>query len=289
MKTLLALAKARFTALLSAGVGLMLVAALLIVSHINVIMDVRDVSVPLVGKLPQLERRLDALKQQIELTELHAAVRTGSQQENVEVYALPSETNVSRIVATFEVIADALRRDDLLSSMDTLEISNSEERDDDLRSRTLSTELSLHEDGLKTLLLLIRLSGLLTVGDVLTEQHTALLVDRVEQENPSGIVSLEQFLAADLLRYAEDPKAYEEQLKRSFSSTTFLNAFENVLRTSLLYDVKILLRSDLGEALAGYKLWPMQAMAVQEITLSPGKAKKWHNLKLVLEVFEAMK
>jgi hypothetical protein len=271
--------------LFGVGSGFMVITGILMYAHIQTIIQVRDVSVPIVGQLPQMERRLAALTQQIELTELHAVTRIGSQQEKVEVYALPDETNISRIVATFEVIRDVLTRDGLLSEMSDLDISEATKREDGSVSRTISVEFAAHEDGLRTIMLLVKLSGLLTVGDVLTQQEIALLVDRIEQENPSGIVALEQFLTADLLRYAKNPKTYEEQLKRSFSSTTFLNLFENVLRTSLLREVKILLQSDLGEILNGYKLWPMQLMLVEEVSMKLGDAPKWQRLGLTLLVF----
>ncbi|MDA0375816.1 MAG: hypothetical protein O3A80_00705 [bacterium] len=269
------------------GVGscMMVITGALLYAHIHTIIQVRDISVPIVGQLPQMERRLAALTQQMELTELYSVTRMGSQQEKIEVYALPEETNVSRIVATFEVIRDVLTRDGLLAEMSDLSISEPLKSEDGSMSRTVSVEFAAHEDGLKTIMLLVQLSGLLTIGDVLTAQEIDLLVDRIEQENPSGIVALEQFLSADLLRYAENPKTYEEQLRRSFSSATFLNLFENVLRTSLLREVKNLLHSDLGEILSGYKLWPLQLMVVEEVSMKSGDAPKWQRLRLTLLVF----
>lgn len=284
-KTFRRLAAAHPILLFGAGSCFMVITAILLYAHIHTIIQVRDISVPIVGQLPQMERRLAALTQQIELTELHSVTRIGSQQEKVEVYALPEETNVSRIVATFEVIRDVLTRDGLLADMSDLDISEPIDREDGSVARTISVEFAAREDGLRTIMLLVQLSGLLTIGDVLTEQEIDMLVDRIEQENPSGIVALEQFLTADLLQYAENPKTYEEQLKRSFSSMTFLNLFENILRTSLLREVKVLLRSDLGEILHGYKLWPLQLMAIEEVSMKPGNAPAWQRLGLTLLVF----
>lgn len=272
-------------ALFASACGLTAVSSMLMLAHIHTIITVRDVSVPIVGQLPQLERKLSALTEQMELSELHEATRVGSQQEKVEVYALPKKTDLSRLIATFEVIRDVLARDGLLASMSELSIGDLEVREDGSTARTLSSEFAIHEDGMATLMLLVRLSGLMTVGDVLTEEEIALLIDRIEQENPSGIVALEQFLAADIMKYAENPKAYEEQLKRSFSSTMFMNAFENVLRTSLLRNVKQVLHSDMGEILQSYKLWPMQMMAVEEVSLQPGASPRWYRLGLTLLVF----
>lgn len=271
----------------SAGAGLMVLSAFLILAHVKTIIEVRDISIPIVGQLPMLERRLRALTEQIELTQLHAATRVGSQQEKVEVYALPEETDVSRLIATFEIIREVLARDGVLSSMSEITMDEEVEHEDGSRSQSLSVEFAVHDDGMQKILLVVRLAGLLTVGDVLTQEEIALLVDRVEQENPSGIIALEQFLSADLLKYSEDPKSYEEQLKRSFSSTTFANALENVLRVSLLRDVRKILQSDLGEILQGYKLWPMQIMALQKVTILPGNAPGWQRLGLTVEVFSA--
>lgn len=264
--------------LLGVGTGFMALSVVLISAHIHTIIQVRDVSVPIVAQLPQMERKLSALKQQVELAEMQTVNRAGSQQEKVDVYALPKETDMSRLIATFEVIRDVLKRDGVLASMSDIDVSDAD-------THILSVEFSVHEEGLQSILLLVRLAGLLTVSDVLTEQEIALLVDRVEQENPTGIIALEQFLSLDLLRYAEDPQTFEEQLKRSFTSSSFLNAFENVLRTSLLYDTKKLLGGTLGKVLEGYKLWPMQMMALDSVTVQPGSAPKWYKLTLTVLVF----
>lgn len=271
----------------TAGAGLMVLSAFLILAHIKTIIEVRDVSIPIVGQIPMLERRLRALTDQIELTQLHGALRIGSQEEKVEVYALPKETDVSRLIATFEIMREALARDGVLSDMSEITMGDEIEHDDGSSSQSLSVEFTVHDDGMQTILLMVRLAGLLTVGDVLTTEEIALLVDRVEQENPSGIIALEQFLSADLLRYSEDPKAYEEQLKRSFGSTTFGNALENVLRVSLLRDVRKILQSDLGEVLQSYKLWPMQIMSLQKVSVLPGNAPKWQRLGLTVQVYSS--
>lgn len=267
----------------------MVLSVLLIFFHIRTIVDVRDVSVPIVRELPQLEFRLRALQEQVELTELRAATITGSEEEKVAVFVLPTETDISRLVATFEVLRDTLKRDGLLSHMSDIVIGDPTQDSDGTQARTVTVEFTVHEEGLRTILLLIRLAGLMTVSDLLSEQEIAILVDRIEQENPSGIVALEQFFSADVLRYAEDPKTYEEQLKRSFTSSGVLQAIDSVLRTSLLSDVKRFLGSDLGKVLQTYKLWPMQIMALKEVSIQPGNAPKWQTLALKIIVFSAEK
>ncbi len=270
---------------LGIGVGFMTASVFLMMAHITTIIEVRDVSVPIVQQLPLLERRLAALTEQIELTQLHSATRIGSQKEKVEVYALPEETDVTRLIATFEILREVLMRDGYLSDMSDISIGDVQTDEDGVDSRNVSIDFVLHDEGLQTILTLVRLSGLLTVGDVLTEDEIALLIDRIEQENPSGIIAFEQFLSADLLRYAEDPKAYEEQLKRSFGNTSVVNAFENVLRVSLLRDVRKILHSDLGTVLQSYKLWPMQLMTLNQAIVTPGSAPGWQKLHLEVSVF----
>jgi len=269
----------------SGGALFLVVSIILIVAHVQTIMEASTISVPLVSKIPLLERRLGSLTEQIELTQLHAAVRTGSQQETVEVYALPQDTDIARVIATFEVIRDTLQRQGMLSRMSDIDIGDPQPDETGATVRTLSVDFSVSDEGLKTVMLLVRLAGLLTVGDALTPDEIALLVDRTEKENPSGIIALEQFLSADLLRYSENPKAYEEQVKRSFGNTTFVNAFDNVLRTSLLRDVREILQSDMGEILQNYRLWPMQMMTVQGVSIIPGSARGWQKLSLKARVY----
>lgn len=269
------------------GVTFLLIATVLVSKHITTISTVRDVSVPIVAKLPQLERRLDVLKQQVEISQLHSATKTGSQQEKVEVYALPEQTDVSRLIAFFEVLRDVLERRGHLSHMSDVTISDAQESDVGGLAQTLSVEFVVHEDGVKTIMLLTRLAGLLTVGDVLTDDQRTLLLHRIEQENPAGIIALEQFLSVDLMWYIEEPKTFEQQLKKSFSSDILRTTFDHVVRTSLLYDAKIVLGSDLGEVLRSYKLWPLQMMVLQEASLKAGSAPGWHRLGLTVLVFSA--
>lgn len=250
---------------------------LLIVGHIHTLTEVREKSVPLVAQLPSLERKLTVLEQQMELTELEGATRMASAQEKIDVYALPEETDVSRLVALFEVVRDVLERNGYLASMHTLQVSSD--------GSEVSTTFIVHEQGMKTINLLVHTSGLLTLGDVLSPEDLAPLLARIEEENPAGLIALEQFLAADILRYAQDPKTYEEQLKKSFTSTTLLSTFDTIVQTSVLHDIKTFLRGGIAEALQRSKLWPLQMMAVKEVSLSPGRAPKWYKIGLTLEVF----
>lgn len=269
------------------GLAFLGISGVLIARHTETILEVQRVSVPLVADLPRLERTVKVLQQQMEITELHAATRVGSQEEKVHVFSLPEETDMDRLVAVFEVVRETLKRQNMLSHMSDLKFGETVRTDNDLSTTPLEVEFVVHDEGLETVLLLVRLAGLLTVGDTLTQMELDLLLNRIEHESPTGLVALEKFLSTDLLEYTENPRLHEEQLRKAFGTTMFRNAFENVLRTSLLADAKEFLNADLGNVLQTYKLWPLQMMLLREMTIEPGSASGWHRITLHLDVYSA--
>ncbi|MBM3230906.1 hypothetical protein FJZ28_01105 [Candidatus Peregrinibacteria bacterium] len=269
------------------GAGLLSIAALLMVLHVNTISRVRDVSVPIVSEIPQLERRLALLQEQTELTELHAATIVGSPEEHIRIFALPEQTDLGRLMAVFDVVREVYGREGTLTEMSDIVMGDAVDKGNGLRAQTVSLEFIAHEDAMRSVLLLIRLAGLMTVGDALSEQERALLLQAVETENPAGIIALEEFLSVQLQDFAENPKLYEDQLLRSFSTPAFLNTFHAAIRSSLLREAQELLSSDLGGVLVRYKLWPLQIMTVDTVSLRPGSAPKWHRIGLQFTVFTA--
>jgi len=107
-----------------------------------------------------------------------------------------------------------------------------------------------------------------------------------EEENPAGITSLEQFLSLSLLRYARDPRAYEDQLRRSFTSAAFERVLQMVTQTSLLRDARRLFEGDFGRVLDEEGLWPIQFMTVDELELTTGGAEGWYQLNIRLLIWE---
>lgn len=271
----------------SAGILLLAAAAYLMVMHIRAIDLMRNVSVPIVGQIPGLERKLASLQEQVDLTELNASTQVGSPEEQVRKFALPTETDLGRLMAVFDIVREVFTRDGTLAEMSDVSVGDTEDLGDGLKAQKVTVSFSLHEDAMKSILLLIRLAGLTKVGDVLSDADRAALLSSAEAESPTGVVALEQFFAVDLPDYAVNPKLYEDQVLRSFTTSAFLNTFRNIMRTSLLYDGKDLLTSDIGSVLIDYKLWPLQIMAVDEVSLMPGSAPKWHRLSLKIRVFSA--
>lgn len=267
------------------GTGMLSLSAFLMVQHAQIILEVKDISVPLVAELPQLERRVEVLSEQLELTELSAATRVGSKAENVAMYALPAQLEQQKFLAVFEVLRELLERDGLLADMSSVELSEDITLDNGAVANDATLQLTIHNTGLQQLLLLVRVAGLITTGDAFTSEELNLLIDRIETENPTGLVALEHFLAVNLLDYAKDPKVHEEQLRRSFGSSTFVTSLQSLVRQSLLHDVKTVLGADIGRALDNYKLWPLQMMDIQELSVEPGAAPEWYSVQLKVRVY----
>ena len=253
-----------------AGVASFALSAALLVGHAQTVYQAKEVSLPLVASLPDLEKRVEVLQEQVELAEFHNSVSLGSTGERIDAYALPKEINVERLIESFDLLSSSLNRNGFLGEMSEVSVGDEE----------ASVQFSAHKEGINRFLTFIRLSGLLTVGDALEDSDIALLYSVTEEENPTGIVAVEKFLSQDLLRYARDPKAFQEILHRSFSSTAFANALRTITQTTLLRDAEKLFEGDLGRGLAENHLWPQQYMTVQNITLERGGAEGWYRVKV---------
>ena len=267
-------------------VGFVAFTGLVAMEHVRTIRIVRDVSVPLVAKLADLEKRKAVLESQVELTELSHAVQVRSLGEHLDAYVLPAETQFDRLLTVFDLLRDSLRSQHLLSTMSDIAIGDSVSMGDGMQARLLSTTFTVHEEGMERIALLVDLAGLITVGDALTDEEVALLFQGTESENPAGIVALEQFLSTNLLSFARDERTYVEQLKRSFTSPLFERTLRSVLDHSRLRDAEKLFADSFGEHLQQQKLWPMQFVTVQSIRTKKGGAAQWYTMDVELLVWE---
>lgn len=271
-------------ALHGAALTMMLLAGDLLSLHARAVHDVTSLSLPVLAELPVMERKLDALTQQVEMAELHSATRLGSEEERINVYVLPEKADFDRLLAIFDLVNEYLGSAGVMQDMSDIEIGE-EQPDGALKSRPIHLTFAANERGVREFMSLIRLSGFLTVGDALTDEERAILIERTEAENPTGVVSLEQFLSTDLLRYALDSRSYEEQLLRSFSSPSFTNAFNSVLQTSILRDARMALGNDLGHVVEEYDLWPFPFLSVDAVRLTKGGAAGWYTVSIQLLVY----
>jgi len=266
------------------GVVSLAFTVLLLMAHVQQVATVRETALPLLAALPSLERRLSLLKEQVEVAELDAALKTGSQLERIRVSVLPAETDVSRALAALEVLRSGLEEQGVMGMLSPIEVGKEHVREDGMAATPLTVQLSVRSAGVQRVLAFIRLAGLLTVGDALTSAEKNALIRATEEENPAGIVALEQFFSTDLFRYAQEPRPFEEMLKRSLQSEGFLSAFQTATDASLLREAKEFYRGPIGQAMERSRLWPMEFLTIDRMELSPGSLGDWYRLPLSLSL-----
>lgn len=264
--------------------GMLFISTVLLTAHARAVMEVQDVSIPLVADLPELERRLSVLTNQVEMGELHAITRVGSQEERVNVFVLPTQPDFDRLMAIFDIFRDNLEREGLIANVSGITLDEPQEKND-LVTRAVSITFDAHQDGVEKFLSVMKLSGLLTIGDALNAQERQMLLNRTEAENPAGVTALEQFLSTDLLQYARDSQSYEQQLLRSFSSPEFVSAFQDTLRLSFLRDARRILNSEIGRSIDRFDLWPFPFMIVNNINLETGGAPGWYKVDVDMDLY----
>lgn len=254
--------------------------------HANALRAVQGVSVPLLESIPDLERRLRHISNQVEMAELSAATRVGSKEETVNVAILPDHLDYDRLIATVDIFLVHLERRGFLQDVSALTIQSPRQGPtEDLAARTISVSYTAHDEGLKQLFTLIHLTGLLTVGDALTPDERALLLEQTEEENPTGVVAIEHFLSIPLMSYVKDPRAHEKQLLKSFSSQQFEQTFKSMLQTSLLRDARLHLSDTIGQTLQKSDLWPTPFLMFESIELTKGAAEGWQRVEMEVTVF----
>lgn len=268
-----------------ASVALIILGGKSLAFHIVTVRDVRASSLPLAQEIPALERRLNVLKEQKELTELSHALRVGSPEEQVHVYALPKETDIDKVVTAFDALTEELRHRNILTKTSPIVFGDTVSGENGIRTQTVTFDATLHQDGIAALQTFVRLSGLLSVADALSPDERSRLLLQTELENPAAIVALEQFLNTDLLSYLREPRPAEEQLLKSFSSQSFERAFRDVIRESLLADAGRLLTPEFARVLADARLWPMQMMDIEAISVEAGGAEGWYRVKVKVALY----
>ncbi len=255
---------------------LMSLSTVLLSAHFQALKDVREFTLPLAAEIPPLERRAALLNQQGELSTLEASLRTGSAEEKLHVYVLPQGEDLERLLAFFESARTFLERRKLLQTMSAIDVGEPQPvtlavaspGSAPLQARTLRFSAVLRPEGRTRLFSILDLSGMLTVGDVLSPENINTLFRLTEAGNYAGIVPVERFLSADLLRYVQDPKIVDERLAQALASEEFLTSFRGLLQSSGLPQVREFLTGDLGRTLVAQKLWPVQFMTVERESLT---------------------
>jgi len=199
----------------------------------------------------------------VQAAELQAMLAEAAEEEAVRVFVFPSDPAVPRLVAFFDVLRDDLLSQRLLLDMSELTVGEASGVADspDFRRVPLSLTARLRPGGLERVLWFLDHAGAVTVADVLLPEEIDLLLLRAEEENPSSIVALEQFLSTDVLRYVREPKPFEEQVQRSLVGDGFRVAFAGV-RDGYLATARSFLGGRFGMALEKERLWPLRAMRI---------------------------
>lgn len=242
------------------GVTFLIISLHLLLQHVTRVQEMRDIGLPSAMQLPVIEERLAILKQQSEAMQLQASVSGGSSEEVLQAYVLPKESRTDRLLSALDIITTKLKTRNQLKTMSAILVG-----DTAAAITPITFEVDVTKEGLDTMLSLLQTSGLLTVNDTLSDSDRKTLIALTEHENPAAVTALESFLATDLLSYSKEPKPFEDQLLKSFSSDSFTQSFRAVVGGSKLPAIQRTLNSDVGRALEQQKLWPMQFLRVSHV------------------------
>ncbi len=235
---------------------------MLLVAHAQAIADMRETGIPAAMELQVLEKRMQTVKEQNELAELQAALMTGSQEEQIQVYVLPKESDFVRAIAGLDILFTHLQKQKQLLSVSPVTVEDAVMQED-LSVLPLTFTAHLTHDGWNVLQRFVAVSGLLTVGDLASDKDIDTLLRLTEDENPASVAALEQFLRTDLLRYSEEPRPFEEQLLKSFSADTTIESVRAFLTSADMQATRTLLK-DLAPSIRSAKLWPLRFMQMQK-------------------------
>lgn len=234
---------------------------LLIVRHVALLRTLEDRGVTAATTLAASVQRVDMLRKQIEVAELHEALITGSREELVRTAVLPAKPDPGALAATLGDMLAAGKRAGLFVSAAAVQVGEPVPGLAGLLpGQPVMLDVLATPEGADALTTLIDLSGLLTVGDILSGDDRALLTRLTEEESPAAMVALDEFLSADLLAYARDPQTAEQLLLRGFASPLAERALYGVTQQSTLRDARETLMGPLGSALIEGNAWPMRLL-----------------------------
>lgn len=229
---------------------------MLLRAHAEAVVAMRETGLPAAVRLPVIEQRMKILEEQNEVAQLQAALVSGSVDEQVQTYVLPTGTGTTRSVATLDILLSSLERTKTLLWHSPVSVGSFTDESADLKVLPMTVELRLTREGWEQFQLFIEASGLLTVGDIASKTEMETLLRATEQDNPAAVAALEQFFATDILRYSEEPKPFDEGLLKSFSSQESLEAIRGFLGSSRLQHIRGLLKNMSGDLRSAH-VWPL--------------------------------
>lgn len=239
-------------------------------SQIRDLEHFRGVVLPAALQLPGLEHGISVLSQQEEATEAERMLTGGEIEEHLRSDTVPLTLSRERIVGFVNDAVDELRRGSGLIDVSGVDIGDTPVVRDESGSSlsfypvTLTVHLKSDADIVPSLSV-FGVSGTLTVLDALPQQDVDMLLGLSEQENPSAIVSLQQFFNTDLLQYAQDSRNIQDDLLKSFSSPAFATALQAALQGDRIIAAQRLLGGPFGDHLQKDQLWPAPLLLLKNV------------------------
>jgi hypothetical protein len=267
---------------------LLFLSVVLIWMHAVAIRQLKESGLDAAVLLPQMERRLSILNEQVEASQLQESLRSGAPQEQLHMYVLPEKTDLERLLALFDILRDSWQREGVLFTLSPIRIGESAAFSDRLQAAPVAFEAEVTQEGRDLLLLMVRLSGVLTISDALTVEERDALITLTEEENPAALTVLEQFLATDLLAYTQESELYERQVLRSITTEAFEARFTDILEHSTLAKAKFLLSGRIGQLLSNHNLWPTQMLGLKQADVQQIGVDRYR-VSLGLEVYTKKK
>lgn len=242
---------------------------------------------PIAAEIPALERRLRVLRQETEVGQLQAQLRTGSSEEKMRLYALPEGTGAPRALQLLDLLRDTLTTRSTLRTLSQVQVTDAAPPQElpDVAVRRLAFTATLNEEGLQSVLKTLSITGLVTVADALTSEQRRELTLAAERQNPASISSLGQFFATDLFTYARDPRAPEQRLLAAIPAEEFAAILRRAVASSQLKDAQQVLQGFVGDALFKEKLWPLPLLTLASLTVERGEEAGWVRASFVLQSY----
>lgn len=243
--------------------------ALLLSAHAKAVASMRETGLPAALRLMQIEKRAEVLREQNEAAQLQAALRTGTEEEILRLSVLPDDAAVDRLLPTLEVFFASLQEKGMLRAFPVVTVGDPVDHqfaDKSWRTSPVQFTIITSEEGMAQFFSFIESAGMLTVSDLLSPQDIDRLLVLTEEQNPAAITALEQFLSSDLLRFAQSPRPFEDQLFAALSSPVFADELRSMLHQSARR-AQLVLLSDLAPVLRTKHLWPMRFLAMQGVTI----------------------
>lgn len=262
-------------ALLLLSVLLLVASGALIFAHVSAVDDMRDIGFAAALSAAAQEKRIAVLRQQVDITELNALTRSASSDELWRLYVLPAQDDATRLLAILDTLFLSLRARGLLTEVSPIEIGMPE-TEDLLTRLPVRLSVSLTPEGLQEFLYFVDATGILSVGDVLTDSDRLMLLSLLEEENPATATALESFLSTDIVRFASREKQSTDELMSVIASDEIAAAVQDMLRHSRLQEVATFFRGSLGIEYVGRQLWPFRFLRVSRIHadfLSPSSVR----------------